>query len=154
LLDLSAVLGSAKSPFQAICAVPGDAWRLPADVLRDQIDRGGAIGPVLRGYIRAVLAHIAQSVVCASGHSLAGRYATWLLLARDRVSNEALGITPREIGALWGVPLSSVRAASATLHRAGAIVSGRTTTSVTSSAVLEAAACPCYRLIRTAYDSS
>ena len=64
----------------AVVQAAGEAYRVPAQVLQDEFNRGGATMQLLLRYTQALLTQVAQRAVCNRHHSLAQQLARCLLL--------------------------------------------------------------------------
>jgi CRP-like cAMP-binding protein len=150
LVGLPVFLGAETSPMTTFLQVPGPTARLPADALRAEVARGGPLVALLHRYAHAFLAQLAQSVACNRLHPLPARLARWLLATRDRAGDE-FPITHGVMGQMLGVRRAGVTEALQALRRAGALEYRRGRLRVVDRAVLEAASCACYRIVRDEY---
>jgi DNA-binding transcriptional regulator YhcF (GntR family) len=75
-----------------------------------------------------------------------------LLQTHDRVGGDTFGLTQEYLGVMLGVQRASVSIAQRTLQGAGCIAFRRGSITVVDREGLEAAACPCYAMIRTEYS--
>ena len=82
---------------------PGFAYRLPARVLRGELERLHVLQRVTLLYVQAVLTQIAQTAACNRHHSLNKQLCRWLLLALDRMDSNELVITQQVIANMLGV---------------------------------------------------
>jgi CRP-like cAMP-binding protein len=95
---------------------------------------------------------ISLTAACNAVHHLNQRCARWLLQTHDRVDDDTFGLTQEYLGVMLGVQRPSVSIAQRTLQEAGCITFRRGFITVVDREGLEAAACPCYELIRTEYS--
>ena len=151
MLGLPLVLGSDSSRGTAICQLPGDALRLDAAALREQLATGPALRERLGRYTLYRLTQVAQVVACSRRHPVRQRCAAWLLLAHDRVDGDRFPLTHRALGAMLGVRRAGVTEAAGALQRLGAITYSQSQVTVHDRARLEAAACACYRVLLDEY---
>jgi hypothetical protein len=94
----------------------------------------------------------AQSNVCMCKHSVPRRLARWLLHASDQSGTESLQLSHLYIAQMLGVRRSSVTVAAGALRKKKLITYSRNHVLIVDRAGLEAAACECYRVIRSTYD--
>ncbi len=151
MVGLPLVLGSDSARGTAICQLPGDALRLDAAALREQLAAHPALRERLGRYTLFRLTQVAQVVACSRRHPVQQRCATWLLLAHDRVDGDQFPLTHRSLGAMLGVRRAGVTEAAGALQRLGAITYAHSQVTVRDRARLEAAACACYRVVMDEY---
>ncbi len=145
LVGIPALMGG-ESPFeQLVVQGAGFAYRVRADVLRAEFNRGGALQHLLLRYIHALLAQMGRSAACNGHHSIEQRYCRWLLLSLDRMSSNCLTMTQQRLADFLGVRRESVAATERSLHLAGLARSRRGALLVRERAGLEARVCECYR---------
>jgi DNA-binding transcriptional regulator YhcF (GntR family) len=84
---------------------------------------------------------------------MAQRCSWWLLMTQDRVGSEEFLLTHEFLAAMLGLRRASVSAVATTLQHAGLIRYHRGQITMVNRQGLEAAACECYRIITTEYDS-
>ena len=150
-MGLPAVLGAASAPHRAVCQLAGAAWRLPAAAFAAEADRDGPTRARLGRYAQALLVMTAQGALCNARHPVARRAARWLLLARDRAGTDDLPLTHEFLAQMLAVRRASVTDALAPLQAAGLLRQDRGRVVLRDRPGLEAAACPCYALIRDEY---
>ena len=151
MVGLPLVLGSDTARGTAICQLPGDALRLDAAALREQLAASAALRERLGRYTLYRLTQVAQTVACSRRHPVQQRCASWLLLAHDRVDGDQFPLTHRSLGAMLGVRRAGVTEAAGALQRMGAITYSLGQVTVHDRARLEAAACACYRVVMDEY---
>ncbi|MFN2516778.1 MAG: Crp/Fnr family transcriptional regulator [Pyrinomonadaceae bacterium] len=153
MLGLRVLLGVKKTPHSAVVQVAGNAMRMSAHSL-DQDLKGVAssLRPLLMRYTQALLSQVSQSVACISQHSIRQRLARWLLAMRDRTGSNSLEITHELISLMMGIRRAS---ASENLHQlqdAGMIATSRGGIRILNNQGLENSACECYRIVKEEYD--
>jgi CRP-like cAMP-binding protein len=102
-------------------------------------------------YIMALLNQVAQGASCNRLHEVQERCARWLLHTHDRVNGESFVLTQEFLSQMLGVHRPTVTIAARMLQQAGLIRYSRGQIEVIDRPGLEAAACPCYRLIIDQY---
>lgn len=121
-------------------------YRLPADVFRSELERGGRFSDLVTRYTHAHIAFIMQSTACNAVHTVEQRLARWLLMAHDRVGKDEFPLTQEFVAMMLGVARPTVTIVAGTLQKAGLITYRRGTVTILEREKLEAAACECYRV--------
>lgn len=83
----------ALAPHTALVVLPGEALRLPADVLHKELERDNALQRALMQYWHTLIIQIAQGSVCHRFHTARQRLACWLLAASDRTQSPRIHMT-------------------------------------------------------------
>ena len=148
MVGVPVFLGAMQMAGQAFAQVPGTGWRMPAGVLREEARRGSTLARLLGRYTQALFTLVAQSSACNRKHGLAQRCARWLLMTHDRVGTGTFELTQLFLSQMLGVRRATVNEAAAALQDRGLIQYVRGRITVVDRAGLEAAACPCYGIIR------
>ena len=121
-------------------------YRLPADVFRSELERGGRFSKLVARYTQAHIAFIMQSTACNAVHTVEQRLARWFLMAHDRVGKDEFPLTQEFVAMMLGVARPTVTIVAGTLQKAGLIAYRRGTVAILDREKLEAAACECYRV--------
>jgi CRP-like cAMP-binding protein len=148
--SIHSALGSRIAAQELVSQVEGSMITVDADTFARQA-REGRLERVAFGYLEALVAQISLTAACNAIHHLNQRCARWLLQTHDRVRSDTFGLTQEYLGVMLGVQRPSVSIAQRTLKAAGCITFSRGSITVLDREGLEAAACPCYELIRDAY---
>lgn len=135
-------------PYDVTVAVATEAWKIKAQVLEAEFDRGEALHDLVLAYLNILLAQISQSSLCHRFHKLDAALSSWLLVIQDRLNSDTLNVTQELIANALGVPRTGVTAAAGSLQRAGLIRYGRGRIVILDRAELEAKSCECHRIIR------
>ena len=130
---------------------PGHAWRLSGNALNAELARSSLLQATLLRYTEALIAQIAQTVVCNRLHALEQRLCRWILLSLDRLSADELTVTHEELADLLGVRRASVTLAIGALQQAGLVDHHRGLIRVLDRAGLEARVCECYAVVKSEY---
>jgi CRP-like cAMP-binding protein len=152
LVGVRLIWGIRSLPFRAMVQVAGNALRMDAARFQAEVDRPGAIHDILARYSGAMFIQLGQSVACNGLHSVRQRCARWLLMTHDRVGAEEFPLTQEFFAQMLGVRRASVVEAARQLQRAGLIHYHRGTVTIRNRDRLESAVCPCYHIVRDAYD--
>lgn len=152
MVGIPVILGSDISFNLAIVQVAESAMRLPADHLKTEFQRGGALQSLLLRYVQALLAQVSQTAACNRLHPLEARLARWMLLVQDAIDADELQLTQEFIAQMLGVRRSGVTLAAGALQQAGLIHYNRGKITILNREGLEAISCECYRVIEDEYD--
>ncbi len=152
LLGVALFLGGLTTPNQAVVQIGGHAYRIRADAIKEEFDRGGPVRHLLLLYTQALLAQMAQTAVCNRHHSLDQQLCRWLLLSLDRLRSGELKMTQELIANMLGVRRQGVVEAAGKLQKAGLIGYHRGRISILDRAGLEARVCECYSVVKHEYD--
>lgn len=130
---------------QSLVMLPGQALRLPAEVLAVRCTPGTALYDVVRRYACLRLVTAAQSAVCDATHPIRHRCVRRLLALHDCARTDHFPLTQQMLAMLLGVRRASVSVAAERLQAAGLIVYEHGRMHVADRPGLERAACGCYQ---------
>lgn len=153
IVGVSAVLGARRTPYMAITQVGGEALRVKAETLREEVQQSQTLQDLLLCYVHLMLTQVIQSAVCNHFHSATERLCRWLLLTSDRAKTDNLPLTQEFISHMLGTPRTSVTAIAKELQDAGLISYSRGQITLLDRAGLESAACECYQVLNRAFSS-
>ncbi len=142
------LLGTDGMPGRTFTQIAGHGFRIKAEVLKAEFERGGELRRRLQLYTQALLVQSAQTAVCNRLHNIEERLARWLLSCRDRLETDQLRLTHDFLGQMLGAPRTTVTLAAGLLHRAGMIHYSRGVVTVENRVALEDATCECYAIVR------
>jgi CRP-like cAMP-binding protein len=152
VVGVSLFMGGESTTSRAVVQSDGHAYRLKAQLLKDEFFRAGPMQRLLLRYTQALLTQMAQTAVCNRHHSLDQQFCRWLLLSFDRLSTNELVMTQELIANMLGVRRESVTEAAGNVQRAGLIEYNRGHITVLDRPGLEARACECYAVVRKEFD--
>ena len=144
------VMGGKTVFGRSVVQVAGSASWVPVDRVEEALVRFSCVRDVMLRFTKAHMAHLMESLACASLHSAEQRVARWLLHTHDRVEGDAFHVTQESIAALLALRRATVNAACTELMSAGAISYHRGAVRVTDRDRLLGRACGCYGRIRKA----
>jgi len=130
----------------------GKAYRLKAKTMRWEINQGSALLQLSLLHTQALMAQIAQRLVCNRHHSIEQQLCRWLLLSLDRLPGNLICITQEQIAKLLGVRRAAITETSGKLQAAGLIQYSRGNINIVNRPGLIARACSCYSSTRPAMD--
>lgn len=154
MVGIEAFFGDdAVAPGQTLLQVPdGEVCRLSVGVLREEAARREALHDLLGRYTQIVLAQMMQSAACNALHEVQERCARWLLMTHDRMHQQDFHLSHEFLAVMLGTRRTTVTQVAGTLQRAGLISYKYGLVKVLDRPGLEAAACPCYAVIRGHFD--
>ena len=152
VLGVALFLGGGSTCSRALVPVAGEAFRLPAKLLRQEFARPGPLQSLLLRYTQGLLTQISQTAVCNRLHSMEQRLCRWLLLCHDRRNRSELPMTQELIAHMLGGRRESVTVAAGHLQDAGLIHYCRGHISILDRGGLESSACECYRVVEDEFD--
>jgi CRP-like cAMP-binding protein len=143
----SAINGQTSSN-RAIVQIAGDALSIDAPTVRRLARTDPQVHSLIAKHENMVLAQCQQSAACNAAHSVHERFAKWLLLARDRVGQNNLGLTQEFVAEMLGVRRTTVTVEALQFQQAGLIRYRRGHIEILKPDDLKDAACECYEVIR------
>ena len=146
LVGIPLLMGGEASPFQMVVQRAGTAYRIRAETLKQEFDRGGALQYLLLRYMQALSTQMGQGAVCNGHHTIEKRMCRWLLLSLDRMNSNELCMTQQQIAETLGVRRESVTEAEKKLQDSGLIERHRGQIEVKDRVALEARVCECYEV--------
>jgi CRP-like cAMP-binding protein len=149
--SLHSALGSRTATQELVGQVDGEMITVGIERFAKQAQEG-QLQTLVYGYLEALVVQISLSAACNAVHHLNQRCARWLLQTHDRVDSDTFGLTQEYLGVMLGVQRPSVSIAQQTLQAAGCITYKRGSITIVDREALEAAACPCYEMIRREYS--
>ena len=121
IVGVSLFMGGNSMPFQAVVQSAGLGFRLRAQVVDEEMRRGGVLQLLLLRYAQTLIDQVAQTAACNRYYSIDQLLCRRLLLALDRVPSGVLMMTQELLAGLLGVRREGVTAAALRLQAAGAI---------------------------------
>jgi CRP-like cAMP-binding protein len=152
VVGIALFMGGNATPSRAVVQVAGRAYRLPADAVKGELQRGGLVLHTLLRYVQALIAQTAQTAVCNRHHSIDQQFCRRLLLGLDRSPSNELLMTHERAANLLGVRREGVTAAALKLQRSGVIRYGRGRIAVLDRKRLEQGSCECYAVAKSEHD--
>lgn len=152
ILGIALFMGGHTTPSRAVVQSKGNAYRLKANLLLDEFNRGGASHNLLLRYTQALITQMTQTAVCYRHHSVEQQLCRWLLLSLDRLNGNALDMTQELIANMLGVRREGVTEAAGRLQRDGLIQYSRGHIEILDRARLEGRVCECYQVVKTEFD--
>lgn len=145
-------MGGDNTPSRTMVQSPGQAYRMHAATVRDEVDIAGPALHLLLRYAQALITQVAQTALCNRFHSIDQQLARRLLLGLDRSDSVELRMTQELAANLLGVRREGVTAAALRLRRAGVIRYRRGYIDILDRERLEERTCECYAVAKKEYD--
>jgi hypothetical protein len=133
-------MGGDSTSSRAVVQNAGHAFRIKAQVLKDEFNSATPVLHLLLRYTQALITQMTQTAVCNRHHALPQQLCRWLLLSLDRLKGDHLDMTQQLVANMLGVPLDGVSEGA---------LEGRIT--VLDRAGLEALTCECYAVVKNEY---
>jgi CRP-like cAMP-binding protein len=151
MVGLPVIWGGDSANYRAIVQIPGDGYRLAADVLKAEFCRRGHLHDLLMLYSQALFTHVSQTAACNAQHSIDKRLARWLLRVQDSTELDRLPLTQEFVAEMLGARRPSISVAAKALQEADIIRYSRGQIVILSRQDLEAKACECYHRVRSEF---
>jgi CRP-like cAMP-binding protein len=152
LVAVSMFMGGGSTPSRAVVQSAGHGFRLNAQDMKTEFDRGGEVMHLLLRYTQALITQMAQTAVCNRHHTLDQQLCRWLLLSLDRLEGNELYMTQELIANMLGVRRESVTESASKLQKAGLVRYSRGHIRVLDRPGLEKRSCECYAVVKKEYD--
>jgi CRP-like cAMP-binding protein len=151
MLGATLALGVPLAPSRGMVQGEGEALRLPAKLLQEELRQAPALVKTLSGYLYVLVTQQIQATVCTRFHEVEARLSRWLLMTHDRVHANHFHLTHQFLADMLGVQRSAVTIAAGGLQARGIIHYTRGEITVLDRPALEAAACECYAAMARDY---
>lgn len=152
ILGISLFMGGETTSSRAVVQSAGHAYRLKAQLLKDEFNRSGPVQRLLLRYTQALITQMAQTAVCNRHHTVEQQLCRWLLLSLDRLATDELTMTQELIANMLGVRREGVTDAAGKLQRDGLINYSRGRITVLDRPKLEKRSCECYQVVKIEFD--
>ena len=152
VVGVALFMGGDSTPSRAVVQSAGSAFRLKAELLKAEFDRGGALQYLLLRYTQSLITQMAQTAVCNRHHTVEQQLCRWLLLSLDRLPSNELIMTQKLIANMLGVRREGVTEAAGRLQADRLIDYSRGKIVVLDRPKLEARVCECYAVVKRESD--
>lgn len=154
VVGASTTLDINVSQVRALVQGEGTALRIEASRLRKEFESNGLWFRELFRFSNALMSQAAQTAACNRFHTVEARLARWLLATRDRVNSRHIDLTQEFLSMMLGVRRVGITEAAKNLQKQKLITYSRGHIQLLDPARLEAAACPCYGVVKEIYRLS
>lgn len=152
-IGIESLFGGPSASYGAyLVQVAGSALTFETANFREAMQHHANFCAACRNYMRAFLAQLFHNVACNALHGADARCARWLLMAHDRSDGDTFQLTQEFLAEILGLRRATVTVAAQSLQARGLIHYRRGALTVLDRPGLEAAACGCYRSMRSRYE--
>jgi len=152
VLGASLLSGDEESLHQAIVQISDGAWRMKAQVFKNEIASDGELSRLTKRFSQALFTQVAQTAACNRRHTIVERLARWMLLMQDRIDSDTLQLTHEFIAIMLGARRSGVTLAAGALQKRNIINYRRGKVTILDRPKLEKVSCECHRIVKNEYD--
>ncbi|MDX1584977.1 MAG: Crp/Fnr family transcriptional regulator [Thermoanaerobaculia bacterium] len=153
MAGVHAFLGLELEPTAAVVQCTGASYRIDADVLRREFERGETLQKLLLRFTSNMLNQLALTAACNQLHSVDQRLARWLLAMSDRVVSTEIPLSHEFLAHMLGTGRARVTEAIGRFRDQGSVRSLRGRIVIEDLETLRESACECYDEIRRLYAS-
>lgn len=154
VVGIPVVLRQAKTPYQIVVQVPGDALIVSADILIQEFDKEGELKDRLLSYTHALATYMSQLGVCNHFHTLDKRLCRWLLVSSYQVQSQSFHLTHESLSQVLGTGRTGITMAASKLQRDGLIRYHRGEITILNRDGMEAISCDCYQITKDVLEHS
>ncbi len=141
-----------STPIRTFVQGAGSAFRMPAEVFRQEIVRTSSpLNGLLADYTHALWVLTAYTAACHDSHSLQARLCRWLKMMQNRIRKSEFTMKQEFLAYMLGVSRPTVSIAANVLQQQGWIRYRRAQLSILDSDALENGACDCLHLIESLF---
>jgi len=152
LVGIALFMGGDSTSSRALVQSAGSAYRLPAQLLKNEFHQHSQLQHLLLRYTQALITQMAQTAVCNRHHTVDQQLCRWLLLSLDRLPSNQLTMTQELIANMLGVRREGVTDAAGKLQKRGVIEYRRGHITVVDRPALEKLSCECYAVVKRETD--
>jgi CRP-like cAMP-binding protein len=152
MVGIALFMGGESTLSRAIVQNAGRAYRLKAQVLKDEFHSGGALSRVLLMFASALITQMVQTAACNRHHPVDQQLCRWMLLSLDRLSSSRISMTDKLVGNMLGLSTADVAKATNLLQQAGLIHYDAGEITVLDRLGVEKRSCECYGVVKKESD--
>ena len=152
MIGIALFMGGESTMSRAIVQNAGHAYRMKAEVLKDEFHSGGALGRPLLMFTSALITQMVQTAACNRHHTVDQQLCRWMRLSLDRLPSNRLSMTEKLIGNMLGIERAQVSEATGALNDAGLVHYRNGEITVLDRAGVELRACECYGVVKKESD--
>jgi len=152
VLGVSLFMGGGSTSSRAIVQSAGGAYRLSAEIMKEEFDHAGPVMHLFLHYTQALMSQMVQTAACNKHHSLDQQLCRWLLLSLDRLEGTEMQMTATLIARMLGVSEDVAIAGALKLQDAHLIEYQDGRIRVIDRTGLEKRSCECYAVVKKEYD--
>ena len=152
MIGVALFMGGDSTMSRAIVQNAGHAYRLKAQVLKDEFHGAGALSRLLLLFASALITQMVQTAACNRHHPVDQQLCRWMLLSLDRLPSSRISMTEKLIGNMLGLNPSDVTKATDLLQKAGLIHYDAGEITVLDRPGVEGRSCECYGVVKEEND--
>jgi CRP-like cAMP-binding protein len=152
MIGIALFMGGESTMSRAIVQNAGHAYRLKAQVLKDEFHSGGALSRQLLMFASALITQMVQTAACNRHHPVDQQLCRWMLLSLDRLPSSHIRMTEKLIGNMLGLDRAKVSKATNVLVKAGLIHYDDGEITVLDRVGVEKRSCECYGVVKKESD--
>jgi CRP-like cAMP-binding protein len=152
VVGVSLFMGGESTSSRALVQSAGGAYRLTAELMKEEFNRAGPVLHLFLRYTQALITQMVQTAACNRHHSLDQQLCRWLLLSLDRLQGTEMVMTRELIAHMLGIDPEGATAGALKLHAAGLIDYAQGRIRVLDRGGLEKRTCECYAVVKIEYD--
>jgi CRP-like cAMP-binding protein len=152
MIGVPLFMGGESTQSRAIVQNAGHAYRLKAQVLKDEFHSGGALQRLLLLFASALITQMVQTAACNRHHPVDQQLCRWMLLSLDRLPSNRISMTEKLVGNMLGLSPAMVTKATNVLQRAGLIDYDAGEIMVLDRRGVEKRSCECYDVVKKESD--
>lgn len=148
MIGIALFMGGESTMSRAIVQNAGFAYRLKAQVLKDEFSKGTALQRLLLIFASALMTQMVQTAACNRHHPIDQQLCRWMLLSLDRLPSTRINMTEKLIGNMLGIDRAMVKKTTSVLNKAGLIHYDDGEITVLDRAGIEKRSCECYGVVK------
>lgn len=152
MIGVALFMGGDSTMSRGIVQNAGNAYRLKAQVLKDEFHAGGALTRLLLMFASALITQMVQTAACNRHHPVDQQLCRWMLLSLDRLPSSRISMTEKLIGNMLGLKPPDVRKVAGALERAGLIQYDAGEITVLDRDGVAKRSCECYGVVKKESD--
>ena len=152
MVGISLFMGGNSTLSRGVVQNAGHAYRVKAEVLKAEFDRGAALTRHLLIFSSALITQMVQTAACNRHHPVDQQLCRWMLLSLDRLPSNQITMTEKLIGNMLGLGPVDVAMATNELHEAGLVHYDAGSITVLNRPGIEARSCECYQVVKNESD--
>lgn len=148
MIGIALFMGGESTMSRAIVQNAGFAYRLKAQVLKDEFSKGTALQRLLLIFASVLMTQMVQTAACNRHHPIDQQLCRWMLLSLDRLPSTRINMTEKLIGNMLGIDRAMVKKTTSVLNKAGLIHYDDGEITVLDRAGIEKRSCECYGVVK------
>ncbi len=152
IIGIALFMGGESTMSRGVVQNAGHAYRMKAQVLKNEFQRRGAFSRLLLMFASALITQMVQTAACNRHHPIDQQLCRWMLLSLDRLATNQIHMTGKLIGNMLGLNAAEVTKATAVLQKAGLIRYKNGEITVLDRAGVENRSCECYAVVKKETD--